>query len=322
MTQPDDARNPATIAPPRVVFCGMAGRFSLLALEGLLNAGVEVVAIVLPGLRGMASQPSRLPHLPNLPPSSQRPRRAALPMFGAASPRTILDIAAERDIPVLVLGAERQPRTFTALDYDAIAVACFSRKLPASLLRLPRLGCLNVHPSLLPAHRGPDPLFWTFHDGDEAGGVTIHLMDEGFDSGPILLQETLPLPDGMTEAELERFCAARGGQLLAEALVGLQAGVIQPRAQDELLASYQSWPQEDDYTVTSAWAARRAYHFMVGVAGRSEPVRFVADDDATFTLATALSYESDAILGVPWRLDGDTLTAQCTPGVLRCQIVR
>ena len=313
MNRQDDARDPAPSAAVRVVFCGMTGKFSLTVLEGLLRAGVEVVAVALPALRGRAGQPPLL--LP------RRPMARGIVLAGGA-PRTILDLAAERDIPVLELGGHNIPDALAALHFDAITVACFSRRLPASLLRLPRLGCLNVHPSLLPAHRGPDPLFWIFHDGDEAGGVTIHLMDEGFDSGPILLQETLPLPDGMTEAELERFCAARGGQLLAEALVGLQAGVIQPRAQDDSLASYQSWPQEDDYTVTSAWAARRAYHFMVGVAGRSEPVRFVADDDATFTLATALSYESDAILGVPWRLDGDTLTAQCTPGVLRCQIVR
>src|SRR6185503_3137322 len=121
--------------------------------------------------------------------------------------------------------------------FDAIAVACFSRRLPASLLRLPRLGCLNVHPSLLPAHRGPDPLFWIFHDGDEAGGVTIHLMDEGFDTGPIVLQENVALSDDMTVAELDRTCARLGGELLAEALFGLAAGTIQPEPQDASRAS-------------------------------------------------------------------------------------
>src|SRR6185312_10369836 len=103
-------------------------------------------------------------------------------------------------------------------------VACFSRRLPGTLLRLPRLGCLNVHPSLLPAHRGPDPLFWIFHDGDETGGVTIHLMDEGFDTGPIVLQENVALSDDTTEAVLDLVCARRGGELLAEALFELAAG--------------------------------------------------------------------------------------------------
>jgi methionyl-tRNA formyltransferase len=243
-------------------------------------------------------------------------------MLGLAAPRTILDIAAEHNIPTLELGAGPLPDALATLDYDAIAVACFSRRLPAALLRLPRLGCLNVHPSLLPAHRGPDPLFWIFHDGDEMSGVTVHLMDEGFDSGPILVHEAIPLADGLTEAALERHCASRGGELLAEALLALDGGALQPQPQDEALATYESWPQEEDYTITSAWSARRAYRFVAGVAGRPEPIRLVADDGATFTLAAALSYESDATLGVPWQLDGDILTAQCTPGVLRCRILR
>ena len=323
MTQSDDARNPARVAP-RVVFCGMTGEFSLLALEALLDRGIPVVAIVLPALRGRAGQPSLLPQLAPLPQRPVAPQRAALPMLGVAAPRTILNVAAERNIPTLELGAGPLPDALTTLNYDAIAVACFSRKLPASLLRLPRLGCLNVHPSLLPAHRGPDPLFWVLHDGDEVGGVTIHLMDEGFDSGPILIQEKIPLPDGLTEAALERFCASRGGALLAEALIGRDTGALQPQPQEESLASYQSWPQEEDYTITPTWSARRAYRFVAGIAGRAEPLRFAADDDdgATFTLATALSYESDASLGAPWRLDDDVLAAQCSPGVLRCRIVR
>ena len=319
LSHPDDAHIPATGAPLRVVFCGMTGTFSLLALEALLHRGIDVVAIVLPALRGRAGQPAPLSLLPQLPQSS---RRATLPMFGGAIPQTILDVAAERAIPTLELGGGPLPAALTTLHYDAIAVACFSRRLPASLLRLPRLGCLNVHPSLLPAHRGPDPLFWVFHAGDEVGGVAIHLMDEGFDSGPILAREAIPLPDGLTEAALERFCASRGGELLAEALLALDAGTLQPQRQDESLATYQSWPQENDYTVTPAWSARRAYRFVAGVVGRPAPIRFVADDSAMFTLAAALSYESNATLGAPWRLNGDILTAQCTPGVLRCRIVR
>jgi methionyl-tRNA formyltransferase len=321
MTQSDDARNPARVAP-RVVFCGMTGEFSLLALEALLDRGIPVVAIVLPALRGRAGQPSLLPQLAPLPQRPVAPQRAALPMLGVAAPRTILNVAAERNIPTLELGAGPLPDALTTLNYDAIAVACFSRKLPASLLRLPRLGCLNVHPSLLPAHRGPDPLFWVFHDGDEVGGVTIHMMDEGFDSGPILIQEKIPLLDGLTEAALERFCASRGGALLVEALIGLAAGALQPQPQDKSLASYQSWPQEEDYTITPTWSARRAHRFVAGVASRPEPIRFAADDGATFTLAAALDYDSDATLDTPWRLDDDVLAAQCSPGILRCRIVR
>jgi methionyl-tRNA formyltransferase len=241
-------------------------------------------------------------------------------VLAGGAPRTILDLAAERDIPVLELGGSEIPDALAGLHFDAITVACFSRRLPASLLRLPRLGCLNVHPSLLPAHRGPDPLFWIFHDGGGAGGVTIHLMDEGFDTGPIVLQENVALSDDTTEAMLDLVCARRGGELLAEALAALNAGTIQPQPQDASRASYESWPTKDDYTITPAWSARRAYRFIQGVGGRGEPIRFVAGDGATFVVRAALDYDADATLGAPWRLDGDTLAVQCAPGVLRCQI--
>ena len=316
MSTPDDARGSSHTTPVRVVFCGMTGAFSRLVLEELLRAGVTVVAIVLPALAERASQPPLLP----LRPAS--PRGVALPLFAATAPRTILDIAAERAIPVRELGRENADGLLAGLDVDAIVVACFSRRLPASLLQLPRLGCLNVHPSLLPAHRGPDPLFWIFHDGDEAGGVTVHLMDEGFDTGPSVLQEALPLPDGFAETQLERACATRGGVLLAEALFALDAGTVRPQPQDESRASYQSWPTDDDYIITPTWSARHAYRFLAGIGGRAEPIHFVAEDDASFVLRAPLGYDASATLDVPWRLDGDILTARCTPGLLRCQIAR
>jgi methionyl-tRNA formyltransferase len=313
MTRPDDARGPTHTAPVRIIFCGMTGIFSRLVLEELLQAGVEVVAVALPALRERTGQPPLLLRQPSA------PRGVTLPMFASAAPRTILDIAAERGIPALELGDADATETLAALEFDAVCVACFSRKLPASLLRLPRLGCLNAHPSLLPAHRGPDPLFWIFYEGDEESGVTIHLMNERFDSGPIVLSETLPLADDTTEAELERACAIRGGVLLAEALAALNAGAIQPQPQDGSRASYQSWPTADDYIITPRWPARRAYRFLAGVGGRGEPMRFVTGD-ATFTLRAALDYDANATLGEPWRLDGDILAVQCAPGVLRCQI--
>ncbi|HEU4781941.1 MAG TPA: formyltransferase family protein [Ktedonobacterales bacterium] len=311
MNRRDDAQSSAPSAAVRVVFCGMTGIFSLVVLEGLLWAGVEVVAVALPALRAREGQPPLL--LP------RRFQARGIVLAGGA-PRTILDLAAERDIPVLELGGPHVPDALAALDFDAITVACFTRRLPASLLRLPRLGCLNVHPSLLPAHRGPDPLFWIFREGDEAGGVTIHLMDEGFDTGPIVLQENVALSDDMTEAMLDLVCARRGGALLAEALAALNEGIIQPQPQDASSASYQSWPTEDDYTITPAWSARRAYRFIHGVGGRGEPIRFVADDGATFVVHAALEYDAAATLDAPWRLDDGILVAQCAPGVLRCRI--
>ena len=124
----------------------------------------------------------------------------------------------------------------------------------------------------------------------------------------------------MTAATLDLVCARRGGVLLAEALAALNTGALQPQPQDAARASYQSWPGEDDYIITPAWSAWRAYRFIKGIGGRGEPIRFVAEDGATFVLRAALAYDANATLDAPWRLSGDTLTARCTPGVLRCQI--
>src|SRR5204862_1767507 len=96
-----------------------------------------------------------------------------------------------------------------------ICVACFSQRIPRIILDLPRLGCLNVHPSLLPANRGPVPLFWTFREGHQQTGVTIHLMNEGMDTGDILAQEPIEVPSGISYAQLELQCATLGGKLLA-----------------------------------------------------------------------------------------------------------
>src|SRR6266536_191528 len=106
-------------------------------------------------------------------------------------------------------------RVLTEYQPETICVACFSKRIPRDILDIPRLGCLNVHPSLLPANRGPEPLFWTFREGNQRTGVTIHLMDEGMDTGPIVAQEALEIPDGISYTQLEAQCAELGGKLLA-----------------------------------------------------------------------------------------------------------
>ena len=104
---------------------------------------------------------------------------------------------------------------------DLVVVACFPWRLPEWLLALPRHGCLNVHPSLLPDGRGPDPVFWAFRWGLRETGVTIHRVDAGFDTGPIVAQRRLAIPPDATIPSLERDLAEAGAALLLDALPGL-----------------------------------------------------------------------------------------------------
>jgi methionyl-tRNA formyltransferase len=308
----------------RVVFFGLGGVFSRLPLEALLRAGADLRAVVTLAQPGMSlGEAANQPFLRLEP----RPARATrlLPLAGGAPlPRTLRDLAAEAGAPLLSVARLRDPATLEALASfapDVICVACFTRRLPPALLRLPRLGCLNAHPSLLPDNRGPDPLFWSFHAGATTTGVTIHLMDAQFDAGPIVAQSPVEILEGETEEALELRLAALAGDLIAEALAGLASGALTPTPQDESQATAHPWPTTEDYTIPAAqWSARRAYTFARGVSGREQPITLVAADGARFRLREPLGYDSDATLPAPWRRDGNHLTLACAPGVLRCRI--
>ena len=304
------------------VFFGMAGAFSRPPLEALLRAGVAVRAVALPALSGVSVADPDVPYIvPPRPPTAIR--RRTLPLLSPArDDDSILQIAAARDIPLLELRQLGDPRTIAALAAfapDAICVACFSRRIPSALLRLPRLGCLNVHPSLLPDNRGPDPLFWTFRNGDTQTGATVHIMDEGLDSGPIVAQRAIPVEEGITQAELEWTCATMGGELLVEALCGLAEGSLTPQPQDERLATVYPWPSDDDYLITPDRPARWAYSFARGVGGTVRPI-YIATSGATFRLAAPVGYDAAATLGAPYRLAGQELALQCAPGVFYARI--
>jgi methionyl-tRNA formyltransferase len=303
--------------PTSVIYFGTTGAFSAPSLVALKEAGYDVRAVVLSAL-------DRTQAMRRVPVTKAVIRGRSLPRLTPQQGQNIVSLAAEREIPVWEVGDLRASETLETLaGYapDALCVACFARKLPKALLSLPRLGALNVHPSLLPDNRGPDPLFWTFWRGDEATGATIHLMGERLDAGPILVQQGEPVPDGMTEAALEARLATLGGELLVQSLGELANGSAHPQPQNEGQATAFPWPSAEDYFVTPAWPARRAYRFLTGVAQRSTSAR-IALDGATFVIREALGYEAQARMDAPWRLEGDLMTARLSPGVLRATIMR
>jgi len=122
---------------------------------------------------------------------------------------------------------------FAELDPDAAVVAAYGLILPLSMLRAPRRGCLNVHASLLPRWRGAAPIQRALLAGDTVTGVTIMQMEEGLDTGPILLQQALPIASGATAAGLSAELAVLGGRLIVEALDGIADGTLVPRPQPQ-----------------------------------------------------------------------------------------
>ena len=236
----------------------------------------------------------------------------------------VRQIARQEGIPVLEAGnlhAADIQAEISAYRPDAICVACFPWRLPAPVLEIPRLGSLNVHPSFLPDNRGPDPLFWTFKRGDTTTGVTVHLMDESLDTGPVLLQEQVEVPDGISERALEEQLAARGARLLAQALVGLAFGGLRPVDQDSSQATYYPAAKPSDWVITPNLSARWAFNFAAGLYGRTTPL-LIQVEGSTFQLVEPLDFDEQAVVGAPWRLDGQVLALRCRPGVFRARVAR
>jgi len=152
------------------------------------------------------------------------------------TPPPVAATAAKLGLPVL------QPKSLKGDDVasrlaetgaDAGVVAAYGRLIPPRVLDLFPLGCLNVHPSLLPRHRGPSPIQWAIASGDRITGVTTMLLDEGMDTGPILLQREVEIGPRETAPELFERLAELGARLMIETLDGLEAGTVEPRPQPE-----------------------------------------------------------------------------------------
>ena len=118
--------------------------------------------------------------------------------------------------------------------------------LPPEALEIPPLGCLNIHPSLLPRYRGPSPVVSTILNGDDETGVTIMKLDEGMDRGPLLAQKQVPIDERDTGPELTRRLFDLGANLLAETLPGWASGSIQASPQDESRATFTPLVEKED----------------------------------------------------------------------------
>ena len=300
---------------PRILFFGLPACVSAAALAELVAAGTRVVALVVPA--------GAVPHLlpgKSMPFAFLEPHQPdGLPLIGGTTADT-LGIAWSSGVPVLAVRDLGHADTLAALEslaIDVAVVACFTQRIPAAALRLPRHGFLNIHPSLLPAYRGPVPVFWQMRDGAETG-VTVHRLDAGLDTGDIVAQTALSLPDGISEGDAERQLMAGGTRLLLDALGDLPGALARTRPQPSG-GSYYSFPTDDDFTLSTAWPARRAYNFMKATAHRGIPFR-VEIAGKPEMLATADHYEADLVLDRPSVRHGNNILVRFNPGILYARL--
>ena len=201
----------------RIVFMGTP-EFAVPSLEALPAVEHEIVAVY--------TQPDR---------SAGRGRSLVL--------NPVKSLAQSQRVEVVQPASLRESvalEKLRSLSPDAIVVVAYGQILPEEALSIPPYGCINVHPSLLPRHRGPSPIPWTILEGDIITGVTTMLMDVGMDTGPILEQREIPVLDEDTTATLQHRLAGIAASLLPETLDKWFRGEVRPNPQDESLATY-SW---------------------------------------------------------------------------------
>jgi len=199
----------------RLIFLGTP-EFAVPILERLLQDGHEVVAVYTRP-EAAAGRGQRLTQSP------------------------VKRLAVERGLRVAQPTSLRPPQEverLAQLQPEAIVLAAYGLLLPQAVLDVPPLGCLNVHPSLLPRHRGPSPVAAAILAGDEVTGVSIMLMDSGLDTGPVLAQRQLSIRDEDTTGSLTMRLAGLGAGLLSEVLPRWQRGELATQPQDEAKATY------------------------------------------------------------------------------------
>ncbi|MCS7298221.1 MAG: methionyl-tRNA formyltransferase [Bacteroidia bacterium] len=152
------------------------------------------------------------------------------------TPTPIKQEARQLRLPIWEVEDLRDPSLHECLRKLAahVFVVVAYRILPRSLWEIPPLGALNIHPSLLPAYRGPAPIPWTIIAGEKETGITIFRIQEGIDTGAVVLQRAYPLPEEWDAGQLTQFLSEIGADLLLEALEGLAMGTLRPYPQPDL----------------------------------------------------------------------------------------
>ncbi len=219
----------------KIVFCGTP-EFAVPTLEALLAAHHQIALVV--------SQPDR---------PTGRDQQLTAPAVKQAAIAAALPITQ----PERIRSNAEFRSQLESIAPDAIVVVAYGRIIPPWMLALPRLGCINLHASLLPKYRGAAPIQWSIAMGDAYTGNTTMLLEEGLDTGPILLQQTMEIGSSQTALDLFPLLARAGAPMVVETLAGLASGTIQPQPQSHENATFAPLLDREDGRID--YAARTAH---------------------------------------------------------------
>ena len=228
---------------PRILFMGTP-EFAVPSLELLVEKAWPVIGVV--------TQPDR--------PKGRGQRLVASPVKEAAVRHGLTVHQPEK------VRAPEFLEIFRGLAPDMVVLVAFGQILPKEIIDGPPMGCVNVHPSLLPKYRGAAPMNWALIRGEKKTGISIMKMDEGVDSGDILLQEETAIEPGETYDHLHDRLAVLGAQCLLRTLEGLACGDVHRIPQDHALATLAPRLKKEDGLIRWESPARDIAHFVAGLS--------------------------------------------------------
>ena len=247
---------------------------------------------------------------------SQPPRPAGRGQREQLSP--VQEFAAARGLPVRTPKTLRTPEAqaeFAALAADLAVVAAYGLILPKAVLEAPRRGCLNVHASLLPRWRGAAPIQRAILAGDTETGVTIMQMDEGLDTGSMLLRRALPITSATDAAMLHDALADLGARLIVEAVAGLEAGGLVATPQPAEGVTYAAKLAKDEARLD--WSRPAVQLERAVRAFTPWPGAWFEQGGERFKVLAATVVDGVAASGSPGTILDDRLSVACGEAALR-----
>ena len=275
----------------KIIFMGTPD-FAAASLEALIDSRHEIQAVV--------TQPDK--------PKGRK---------GELTPSPVKVVAEEKGIKVyqpLKVRDEEFVETLRAYNPDVIVVVAFGQIIPLSILKMPKFGCVNIHGSLLPKYRGAAPIQWAVLDGEKETGITTILMDEGIDTGDILLKKTIKIDTDETSGSLFDKLMALGAETILETLDELEKGNLTPTKQGESPTVYAKMLTKAMGLIDFTKSAKELDCFVRGMD--PWPSAYTLLSGKTLKLWKVRAVEGSGKAGSVINIDKESFTIACGEGAI------
>ena len=291
------SRKTATTWHPRIAVLGSRSAFTRHAVDALCECGVPPAALMVGG--GPAPDP-----------------RGPIPVEVRDS---AAGAAAAHGVPLIRAPNPNHPDAIAALERigpDLLLLACLSDIVGHATRRTARLAALNLHPSVLPRFRGPDPVFWQLRAGIARTGVTVHVVTGAVDAGPIVAQRGLDVRPGIGAAALTAALVRLGVRVLVDLLPSIEHRIRDAAPQDESQATRQPHPRAEDLRIDTSWTAERAFRFIEGTRGPGTTFTIVGDHGET-EVERAIGFDAGSPSVPAVEQSAEVVTIRFASGTLR-----